>query len=70
MVQPADPVVHGGHEWLWIVRLVGPGLDQSACPPGYLDGAVDLSAPPCLDGEGGINVVMDAYSTEVLGTGH
>lgn len=69
-VQPAGSDVPPEHDWLWVVRLEGPGLDQSPCPSGYLDGAIDLSAPPCLDGEGGIDVVMDAFSTEVLGTWH
>jgi len=27
-------------------------------------------APPCLDGEGGIDVVLDAFSIEVIGTRH
>ncbi|MEW6223609.1 MAG: hypothetical protein AB1627_03175 [Chloroflexota bacterium] len=69
-VERAGPDVPRGHEWVWVVRLEGTGLGQSTCPSGYLDGSPDLAAPPCLDGDRGLNVVMDAFSTEVLGTAH
>jgi hypothetical protein len=68
VVDRASSGVPPGH--VWVVRLEGAGLDQSPCPSGYLDGPSDLAAPPCLDGEGGLDVVMDAFSTEVLGTRH
>ncbi len=70
VVQPADSDVPSGHDWLWAVRLAGAELHLPPCPAGYLDGPVDLAAAPCLDGEGGIDVVMDAFSTEVIGTRH
>ncbi len=57
------------HPWTWEVRLQGSPLSQPPCPSGYLDGR-DVSASPCLDADGGIIVVMDAYTLEVLGTGH
>jgi hypothetical protein len=59
-----------GHDWLWVVRLQGEGLRQSPCPSGYLDGSQSITAPPCLDGDGGLDVVMDAFNTQVLGTWH
>lgn len=58
------------HQWTWEVRLQGPALSQPPCPSGYLDGPRDVAASPCLDGDAGIIVVMDAYTLEVLGTGH
>ena len=59
-----------GHDWLWVVRLQGEGLHQSPCPSGYLDGSRSITAPQCLDGDGGLDVAMDAFTTEVLGTWH
>lgn len=69
-VERASSAVPKGHEWVWLVRLEGEGLEQPPCPSGHLDGWPDIAAPPCLDGEGGIDVVIDAFSTEVLGTLH
>ena len=69
-VQPGGGQDTSGHEWLWVVRLEGRGLKQSPCPSGSLDDTRSISAPLCLDGEGGLDVVMDALTTEVLGTWH
>lgn len=69
-VERASSAVPNGHEWVWVVRLEGDALEQPPCPSGYLDGWPDIAAPPCLDGSGGIDIVMDAFSTEVLGFLH
>jgi hypothetical protein len=53
----------------WIVRLQG-GLAASPCPSGSLDRVPAASDPACLDGEGGIDVVLDYYSGDLLGWSH
>lgn len=53
----------------WVVRLQG-GLTSSPCPAGFLDKAATASAPACLDVDGGIDVVIDYYTGELLGWSH
>lgn len=54
---------------VWIVRLQG-GLTMSPCPSGFLDQPASPSNTGCLDGDGGINVVLDYFSGDPLGWTH
>jgi hypothetical protein len=45
-------------------------LAASPCPSGWLDRVPTVSDPTCLDAEGGIDVVLDYYSGELLGWIH
>ena len=54
---------------VWIVRLHG-GLAASPCPSGFLDRSALRSDSACLDGDGGINVVLDYFSGDLLGWIH
>lgn len=54
---------------VWIVRLQGTrGI--SPCPSGFLEGPPDASVPGCLDGDGGIDVVIEYFSGTLLGWTH
>jgi hypothetical protein len=53
----------------WVVRLQG-GLAPSPCPFGFLDVPPTASSPACLDGDGGIDVVIDYYAGTLLGWSH
>jgi hypothetical protein len=46
---------------VWIVRLQG-GLAASPCPSGFLDVPPSASSSACLDGDGGLDVVLDYFS--------
>jgi hypothetical protein len=54
---------------VWIVRLQG-RLQVSPCPSGFLDRPAALSDGACLDRDGGINVVLDYVSGDLLGWTH
>ena len=54
---------------VWIVRLQG-GLAASPCPSGFLDKMPLPSDSACLDRDGGIDVVLDYFSGELLGWIH
>jgi hypothetical protein len=54
---------------VWIVRLAG-GLTAPPCPPGFLDAPPTRSSAACLDSEGGVNVVLDYFSGELVGWVH
>lgn len=59
---PSGPLV-------WIVRLQG-GLTASPCPSALLDNLPSPSDSACLDRDGGINVVLDYFSGDLLGWIH
>jgi len=54
---------------VWIVRLQG-GLTSSPCPSGFLDRLPSASDAACLDQDGGVNVVLDYFSGDLLGWIH
>jgi len=54
---------------VWMVRLAG-GLAASACPSGFLDRPASASDGPCLDVDGGVDVVLDFYSGAFIGWTH
>ena len=54
---------------VWIVRLQG-GLAASPCPSGFLDVPPSASSSACLDGDGGLDVVLDYFSGAFLGWTH
>jgi hypothetical protein len=54
---------------VWIVRLQG-GLAASPCPSGFLDVPPSASSSACLDGDGGLDVVLDYFSGTLLGWTH
>jgi hypothetical protein len=54
---------------VWIVRLEG-GMTASPCPSGFLDRPASTSDKACLDGDGGIDVVLDYFSGELRGWIH
>jgi hypothetical protein len=54
---------------VWIVRLQG-GLTSSPCPSGFLDRLPSASDAACLDQGGGVNVVLDYFSGDLLGWIH
>jgi hypothetical protein len=59
---PTGPLV-------WIVRLQG-GLSASPCPSGSLDRLPSASDAVCLDQDGGVDVVLDYFSGDLLGWIH
>ncbi len=69
----SDPFVPGGlatpGRLVWVVRLQG-GLTPSACPTGFLELPPMASSSACLDVEGGVNVVLDYFTGELLGWVH
>jgi hypothetical protein len=54
---------------VWIVRLQG-GLAAFPCPSGFLDVPPSASSSACLDGDGGLDVVLDYFSGTLLGWTH
>jgi hypothetical protein len=53
----------------WIVRVQG-GVAASPCPSGWLDRPALLSDGPCLDGDGGVDVVLDFFTGDLIGWTH
>lgn len=64
-----NPFDRSGNPLVWIVRLQG-GLAASPCPSGFLDRAPSVSDAICLDGDGGVDVVLDHFSGDLLGWVH
>jgi hypothetical protein len=58
-----------GHPWVWDVYLQGPGIRASACPSDIYQHTPDWSAPPCIDTENGVDVILDAFTGRLLGFG-
>jgi hypothetical protein len=54
---------------VWIVRLQG-RLAAFPCPSGFLDVPPSASSSACLDGDGGLDVVLDYFSGTLLGWTH
>jgi len=54
---------------VWIVRLAG-GLDLAPCPSGMLDRVPNPSDAACRDVDGGVDVVIDFFSGDLLGWIH
>lgn len=53
----------------WVVR-VERGVAASPCPSGWLDRPAQASDGPCLDQEGGIDVVLDFFTGDLIGWTH
>jgi hypothetical protein len=53
----------------WIVRVQG-GLAESVCPSDWLDRPASASDGPCVDQEGGMDVVLDFFTGELVGWIH
>ncbi len=69
----SDPFVPRGNATpgplVWIVRLQG-ALTPSACPTGFLDVPPAATSSACLDMDGGLDVVLDYFTGELLGWVH
>lgn len=66
-VEP-DPFRIGG-QLVWMVRLEG-GIAAPSCPPASADQQPVAGGDPCLDGRGGVIVVLDHRSGALLGWTH
>lgn len=67
---PFAPPGSADRRLVWEVRLQGSSLTAPACPSGFLDRAASPSDPACLDGDGGLIVVLDYFSGAFLGWIH
>lgn len=54
---------------VWMVRLQG-SLHASPCPSGFLDRPASPSDAACLDHDGGIDVVLDYFTGDLVGWTH
>ncbi len=54
---------------VWIVRLQG-SRAVSPCPSGFLDRLPSPSDAACFDQDGGVDVVLDYFSGDLLGWIH